>query len=250
VIREGGEPTFERTVTQGNGTCIATGAAIDGDYIKSESRAGRMSQRLMAIVAKGTKGKSYLPASHDAVTAAECMEPAWKPEGQNPKKLTGGTVHVYGLNEWWKLFTMRQLVALTTFSDLLPEVAEEVRVNAVAANMIADGIRLRDGGAGADAYADTVYTYLAFTIDKCADYWSSVCTWNNSSEAMRGTFGRQAIQMSWDFAEANPFSASTGNWMAKVVEVAKVLERVPALVGGGGHCSEMRGRQSARCRAL
>ena len=101
---------------------------------------------------------------------------------------------MYGLDEWWKLFTPRQLVALTTFSDLLSEVRELVRDDALSAGVSDDGTRLRDGGSGAAAYADAVVTYLAFAVDKCADYWSTICTWHNSGEKMRNTFGRQAIR--------------------------------------------------------
>ena len=98
--------------------------------------------------------------------------------------------------------------------------------------MADDGVRLKDGGCGAKAYSDAVVTYLAFVVDKCADYWSTICTWNTPGEKMRNTFGRQAIPMTWDLAECNPFSSSTGNWMAMVTWVRKALEHLPAGVSG------------------
>lgn len=228
-IHEGGEPSHERTVQRGNGTCIATGAAISGDYIKAESRAGRMGERLLAIVAEGSGGRAYVaPRSEDEV-AARVGEPPWKPAGRNPEKLTGGTVHVYGLDEWWKLFAPRQLLALTTFSDLLQEVHDSVQADAVLRGMAADGVRLRDGGTGGTAYADAVVTYLGFAIDKSADYWSTLCTWISSLGAIRNTFARQAIPMSWDWAEANPFSSSSGNWLGMLSWIKKAVEHLPAL---------------------
>jgi putative DNA methylase len=227
-IREGGQPKFDRTVDRGNGTCIATGAAIPGDYIKSESRAGRMKQQLLAVVAEGDRGRVYLAPSHADIRAADTGEPPWKPQGRNPEKLTGGTVFVYGLDEWWKLFTPRQLIALTAFSDLLATVHERVVNDAEAAGFAPESTRLRDGGAGSVAYADAIVTYLAFVIDKCADYWSTICSWHNSKELIRNTFGRQAIPMTWDFVECNPFSASTGNWMAMVDWVCKATQHLPA----------------------
>lgn len=121
-IRTGGEPTHERTVNRGKGICLATGSAITGDYIKSESRAGRMGQELLAIVAEGDRKQIYCAPTREQQTAGEVDLPSWLPEGRNPEKLTGGTVYVYGIDEWWKLFTPRQLVAVTTFSDLLHEV--------------------------------------------------------------------------------------------------------------------------------
>lgn len=99
-IRTGGEPTFERTVDRGNGKCVATGATIDGDYIKAESRAGRMGQQLLAVVAEGNRGRTYCVARAEDSTAAIGHEPLWRPEGRNPEKLTGGTVYVYGLGGW------------------------------------------------------------------------------------------------------------------------------------------------------
>ncbi|MCY3849335.1 MAG: DUF1156 domain-containing protein [Acidimicrobiaceae bacterium] len=244
-IREGGEPIYERTVNRGNGTCLATGSAIPGDYIKSESRTGRMGQVLMAVVAEGKRGRSYRPVDRVDSDAANCGEPRWKPEGRNPRKLTGGTVYVYGLDEWWKLFTSRQLTALVTFSDLVGNVAERVEKDANAAGLADDGVRLRDGGQGATAYSDAVVTYLAFVVDKCADYWSSICTWHSSGEKMRNTFGRQAIPMSWDFAECNPFSTSTGNWMAMVDWAAKAVAHVPAH-GSSGEARQRDARARVR----
>ena len=223
-IREGGEPRYPRTVTRGRGVCIATGAAIPGDYIKSESRAGRMGAQLLAVVAEGRpRGRVYLPPTE----LPEPCAPAWRPQGRNPKKLTGGTVYVYGLDEWWKLFTSRQLVALTTFSDLLAEVRERVRADALDAGMEDERLRIHDGGFGADAYADAVVTYLAFVVDKCADYWSALCSWHNSGEKMRNTFGRQAIPMVWDYAESNPFSRSSGNWLGQVAWAQKAVAAAP-----------------------
>lgn len=192
-----------------------------------------MGAQLLAVVAESpTTGRVYCRPDDVQSAAAEELAPPWKPEGRNPEKLTGGTVFVYGLDEWWKLFSTRQLVALTTFSDLLAEVRARVMVDAIRGGLSTDGTRLRDGGRGAEAYADAIVTYLSFVIDKCADYWSSLCSWHNSKELIRNTFGRQAIPMAWDFVECNPFSTSTGNWMAMVDWVRKAVDQLPAGVEG------------------
>ncbi len=234
AVREGGEPTVERTVNRGNGTCIATGAAIPVSYIKAEGTAGRMGHELIAVVAEGQQGRRYLAPRPSDSAAADSGSPRWKPETALPDQGLGFRVQAYGTDEWHKLFTPRQLTALTTLSDLLGEVAQMARSDAVSAGLAADESRLRDGGSGADAYADAVVTYLAFAVDKCADYWSTICTWHNSGEKMRNTFGRQAIPMTWDFAECNPFSGSTGNWMAMVDWIVKALGHVPGSASGGG----------------
>ncbi len=184
-----------------------------------------MGESLIGVVAEGISGRVYLPPAKLPVVP----EPAWKPDqpiNQKSPKIVNGSG--YGFFVWGDLFTNRQLVALTTFSDLLGEVHVRVLADAKASGIDDDGIPLRDRGAGATAYADAVVTYLAFVLDKCADYWSSFCTWHNSGEKIRGTFPRQAIAMSWDYAETNPFSSSTGNWMAMVNWVTKVVANLPA----------------------
>ena len=226
-IRHGGTPTHERTVNRGNGVCIATGSAIDGDYIKAEARAGRMNSQLIAVVAEGNPGRLYCEATdQDAITAqVEIPSVPKNTVALDPRNIW---VTIYGLDEWWKLFTPRQLTALTTFSDLLSDAQVRVLADAAGGALIDDGVRLCDGGSGATAYADAIITYLALSIDKCADYWSSICTWHNTKENVRSTFGRQAVPMTWDYAEANPFSSSTGNWMAMVGWVHKVVAALPA----------------------
>jgi putative DNA methylase len=226
-IRTGGEPTHDRTVNRGNGTCIATGAAAPYAYIRECAASGKMGQALMAVVAEG-RGRVYAEATEEHERAgAHPPEPPWKPTaaiGRHPRNISPPP---FGLDEWWKLFTPRQLTALTTFSELLVEVRSRVVADAKASGL-AEGARLRDGGDGAEAYADAVVTYLAFVVDKCADYWSTICSWHNTGEKMRNTFGRQAIPMTWDFAECNPFSTSTGNWMAMVDWVRKAVDHLPA----------------------
>ena len=244
-IREGGEPSRDRTCSGNDGICVATGAAISLDYIRTEAKAGRMGMNLMTVVAEGKRGRTYCEPGHNHLQASLCEEPEWTPVLPLPHMARSISIQIYGLDEWWKLFTTRQLTVLTTFSDLLGEVARQVREDAIAAGVAADATRLRDGGDGAAAYTDAVATYLAFVIDKCADYWSTICTWSNSGGFIRGTFGRQGIQMTWDFAECNPFSSSTGNWMAMVNWVVKAIKHLPAS-GTNGAALQQDARERVR----
>ncbi len=229
-VRTGGEPALDRTAGRGSGRCIATHAAITSDYIKSEGKAGRMGTHLMAVVAEGERGRVYCQATDaDRETASVVLDLEL---GSLPDSPRAFTTPAYGLDEWQKLFTPRQLTALTTFSDLLTDVRKMVEADAEAAGMADDGVRLRNSGAGAEAYADAVVTYLAFALDRCADRWSTISTWEKTRSTVAHTFGRQAIPMTWDFAEANPFSDSSGNWMGQLDWVRKVLERLPAAVPG------------------
>ncbi len=232
-IRQGGDPYFVRTVARGSGRCIATDAVITGDYIKAEGRAGRMGQQLIAIVAEGNRRRVYVAPTPGHAESSRIVATKDPPRGRLPDKALGFGVQLYGKTEWWKLFLPRQLVALTSFSDLLSDVSAMVRRDAAAAGMAEDGVWLRDGGCGAQAYAEAIVTYLSFVVDKCADYWSSICTWNTPREQIRNTFARQAIPMSWDIAETNPFSDSSGNWMAMVDWVRKAVDHFPDSMGNG-----------------
>jgi putative DNA methylase len=231
-IRTGGEPSHERTVDRGNGTCIATGSAIPGEYIKAQGHSGLIGQQLIAVVAEGKKqGRTFCGPLEVDWEVAACDLPDELPAGKMSDHPQYMGTYRYGLDEWWKLFTPRQLTALTTFSDLLPEVRQRVIADAAASGVIDDGVRLRDGGSGATAYADAITTYLAFVVDKCTDYWSSISTWAQQG-FVGNTFGLQAIPMTWDFAETNPFSSSTGNWMAMVNWVQKSIDHLPASGSG------------------
>ncbi len=215
-----------------NFLCLLSGTPISGDYIKEEGKAGRMGARLMAVVAEGSRSRVYLAPTPEHEAVAVTANPTWKPAGEIPTRMTGGNCTPYGLTTWGDLFTPRQLVALTTFSDLVPEAIARVRADALPAGMADDGLGLDAGGNGATTYAEAVGLYLAFAEDKCSDYWSSICTWHNSGEKMRNTFGRQAIPMTWDFAEANPMCESSGNWMAMVDWSWKALAHTPANAPG------------------
>jgi putative DNA methylase len=241
-IREGGEPKLKETVDRGGGYCLATGAALPFSYIRTEGQAGQLGTQLIAVVAEGQRGRAYVSASPKDVSAAESTLTEVRLGRIHDNKRDFKTPN-YGLTEWEDLFTSRQKVALTTFSELLPEVWEKSRADAVESGFADDRNRLRDGGVGSDAYADAVTTYLAFAVDKCADYWSSVSTWAYQG-FIRNTFARQAIPMTWDFSETNPFSSSTGNWMAMVDWVHKAVLHLPA--SGSGRSAQRDARVRVR----
>jgi putative DNA methylase len=207
-----------------NFLCVMSGTPIEGDYIKAEGKAGRMGARLMAVVAEGERGRVYITPTQEHEAAALKAKPTWKPEGDIAARMTGGNCTPYGLTTWGDLFTARQLVALTTFSDLVQDARDQVQRDALAADLPADAKHLRDGGRGATAYSDAVAVYLSFLISKLADKGSTLCTWDAGPASnrtasgrsarvatVRVTFGRQALPMTWDFAEVNFFSESVGS---------------------------------------
>ena len=227
-IREGGEPSRERTCSGSGATCLATDAAISLDYIRAEAQAGRMGVQLMTVVAQGERGRVYCAPEHGHHQASLCEEPEWKPALPLPPMARSISVQLYGFDEWWKLFTTRQLVALTTFSDLLGEVADCVVADALAAGMAGDGVRLRDDGRGAHAYADAVVTYLALGISRLTDMCNAFCRWESSRTQVRNLFSRQGIAMMWDFAENNVFNDAGGDFRTSLGSIIRALERLPA----------------------
>ncbi len=208
--------------------CLMSGVPMGYDYIRTEGKAGRMGQRLMAIVAEGAKGRVYLSPSASQAEIASQAKPVWKPDCEMPKKHRNFQPPVYGMNNLGDLFTPRQLVALSTFSDLVGEVQEVICQDALKVGFSSDDTPLEAGGTGARAYAEAVSLYLAFAANKGANYWSTLCAWASPTQKMISTFGRQALPMVWDFAEANPFSSSSGSFEGGVEQAYKFLLHAPA----------------------
>jgi putative DNA methylase len=213
--------------SKGNFTCLLTGSAISEVWNRSEGQAKRLGRRLLAVVAESNERRriflSPTPEHEAAELTAEC---AWEPEGELFAKALGVRVPAYGMTRWADLYTRRQLVALTTLSDLVSEARELVLQHARDAGFSDDSIRLRDGGLGADAYADAVATYLAFVVDRAADYGSTLSTWLTDDSAIRSTFGRQTLSMTWDYCEGNFF----GNSSAALTTISKTISSVVELL--------------------
>lgn len=204
--------------------CLMSNVPVDYKHIRAEGKAGRMGAKLMAIVAEGTRGRVYLDPTPEAEAIADSARPTWKPDTPLPDNTRDFKTPNYGLMTYGDLFTPRQLVALTTFSDLVAEARQQVLTDARAAGLPDDGRGLEAGGTGATAYGDAVSVYLAFAVEKLTESHSTICTWSSApkNELVVSTFRRQAIPMTWDFGESNPFAESSGS-LKKVCEaVAKV----------------------------
>jgi len=127
------------------------------------------------------------------------------------------------------IFTRRQIVALTSFSDLVSLARDRVLADALAANVGKDDTPLHLGGRGSTAYADAVVTYLGLALGRLADLGSSIASWIADLGAIRNTFARQAIPMVWDFAECNPI---TDKWEGAVEWIVRCLAFMPTTRGG------------------
>jgi putative DNA methylase len=208
---------------KGGFRCLMSDTPIPYEYIRMEASAGRLSERLMAIVAEGDRGRIYLPPVPEMGAVLNKAKPTWLPNTETYGKCRVN-IGLYGMTTWDRLFTPRQLVALTTFSDLAQEARERVQRDALATGLPNDDKPLAVGGTGAAAYADAIVVYLGFLVSKLADKGSTLCTWDAGPSSnrtasgrsarvatVRVTFGRQALPMTWDFAEVNFFSESVGS---------------------------------------
>lgn len=217
---------------------VCKAGLVSGDYADDEANSGRMGSVLMAIVAEGKNGRVYLSANATETKNLQSEIYRYYEVNEIDNKVSHaqcrGTFasnaqgRYYGFHEFKDYFTHRQLIALTTFSELVSEAQAKAEADAVAAGMKNDHLPLRNGGDGARAYGEAVGVYLAFVISKLADRGSTICSWDSSREGLRNTFGRQAIPMTWDYSEGNPFSGSSGCFDNMLEWVYKCILEFPA----------------------
>jgi putative DNA methylase len=208
-------PEPEGTVGRQGAVCVACHVPVNLKYIREQGSDVGLGAQLMAIVAEGDRRRVYLPPTGDQEKAASVPEPYGAPETDLPEKALGFRVQAYGMEQHKSLFTNRQLVALTTFSDLVGESHSQIAHDAVAAGL---------GEEEARSYADGVALYLALAFSRTADLNNSIVTWSNSRDQARNLFARQAIPMAWDFVEVNPFGDAAGDFGISMATGAKVLD--------------------------
>ncbi len=208
--------------------CVCCDNIASDDYIKSEGMAKRIGTQLMAIVAEGKKTRVYLSPMQKHEDIASKAHPEWIPSQELAEDRRAIYCPLYGLTTIGDLFTPRQLLALTTFSDLVQVVRERVLVDASAANLPDDEQPLQASGCGAVAYADAVATYLGMGISRLSDICNALCRWEVTKTQVRNLFARQAIPMIWDFAEPNVFADAAGDFGISLGNLVKALEATPA----------------------
>lgn len=208
--------------------CPCCGEITTDAYVKQHGKGHEMGSQLMAVVGEGKHGRIYLSPDVEQTIAADVPAPESYPSGAMPENPRWFSPPAFGMTDYSDLFTNRQLTALTTFSSLVAEAQAKAEADAVAAGVVNDHIALSAGGSGARAYGEAVGIYLALIVDRLADRGSSICSWDSGYVKIRNTFGRQAIPMTWDYAEGNPFSNSTGSISSMIEWVAKCLIEFPA----------------------
>lgn len=207
--------------------CVACGSVASVDYIREEAIAGRMGAALVSTVAAGYRRRVYLAPDQPQISAAAVERPTSGVDGTILRNPRWFSPPAYGLTEFSDLFTNRQLLALTTLSDLTKEVRDRVVDDAISAGASA-GVRLEAGGVEAEAYADAVATYLGLGVSRTADLGNSLATWSSSRDQTRNLFARQAIPMAWDFVEVSPFAGASGDVAVATNTMARSIALLPA----------------------
>ena len=207
--------------------CPVCGEITTDEYVKSMGRKNQLGLQLMAIGYEGPNGREYYAPTEKQIDAASANASSELPLGELPNNTRWFSPPLFGLKNYTDLYTPRQLVLMTTLCDLVSEIKKVVYNDAVKAGFPDDGLSLAQGGSGALAYSEAISVYLAFVVDKLANFQSEICTWDNRKGNIRATFTRQAIPMTWVFAEGNPFSSVTGNYDTMLQDVVRSVRKLP-----------------------
>lgn len=216
-------------------TCVLTGAAISPSYVREEGIAGRLNARLLAIVAEAKQGRVYLPSTSQHEDIANSAKPSDVSdlEVEMPDNPRWFSPPGYGMRRYIDIFTSRQIVALTTFSDLVADVRKRVLTDCRAVGLLDNATPLRSGGTGTFAYSEALATYLAFAVSKSSTRSCSLAIWETGMGRLAGAMGRQALPMQWSYAETNPIAGAGGDIAGTAVSVAENLYNLG--FGSSGH---------------
>lgn len=244
AVRQGTGCPKKGTVTRSGATCLVCQSAVPLKDVRAAAQASGLGSQHVCTVAAGDRQRIYLEVDPEHLPTAEISRSEDAPSGDLPTNPRAVTTPNYGLTEWADLFTARQLTALCSFSDLVSEVREKVLADALAAGLPDDPTPLRQGGTGATGYADAVAHYLGLAVGRLVNRSSTQCFWDPGGGQVQQVFARPALPMIWTFAEGNPFSGSSGNFLGQLEYLLAALERVPAQ--GEGRVEQLDARQLAR----
>lgn len=203
-----GTPKLECTVGRTGAVCIVCETRVPLDYVRAEGRGKRMGAKLMAIATEGKRQRLYLPANSLHEKAADVAIPEDVPDAELADSTQGIRTAIYGMSRFSDLFSARQLATLSVLSELV----KEARIHALS-----NGAEIE--------YSEAIATYMAIAVSRLTDSSSTLSSWSSSSqnELVRGTFSRQTISMSWDYAEAAIFGDSSGSFYSQIIAIARAL---------------------------
>ena len=192
--------------------CLVCRSRVDIAYVRQQGAEGNITHQMVAVYALDGNWKTLLTPTDEHIAVAESAAPSAYPDGTVPKgsEALGFRINAYGFTKWSRMFTCRQLVALSTISGLIRNVWKQVA---------ADG--------NDPDYATAIVTYLALAFGRTVDHHSTFCRWRPNDRTAANTMSRPLLQMMWDFIEVNPFGPQLGTWKAQVENVADVVASLP-----------------------
>ncbi len=210
--------------------CPICGQITTDEYVKSMGKQHQLGIQMMAVGYEGADGREYASPTTSQIIAANVKPCSDRPVGELPNNTRWFSPPLFGMKNYADLYTPRQLLLMETLCDLVCEAREKIIADAKKAGMPDDGISLSAGGSGALAYSEAVSVYLTLVVDKLANFQSEMCTWDNRKGNVRAAFTRQAIPMTWMFAEGNPFSSVTGNFDTMLEDVVRSIRKLPCKI--------------------
>jgi adenine-specific DNA methylase len=222
------------TVSKAVATCLLCGSVVDAETTSSLFLAGRASEKMIAVIvhSEGTMGKRYRTVTEDDMRIFQDSEVQLQGKRKRlrrewgvdpvpdeplpPVGTLGFRVQRYNVNEWGDLFNSRQKLTLITFVEIVRD---------AYAQMVKEGYP--------HDYARAIASYLALGIDRLVDYGSVLCVLNpTGARGVVHTFGRQTLQMVWDYAESNPFNPLGAGWDTACEKNEKWIEHASLIKGG------------------
>ena len=215
------------TVSRSGVICPCCNMPVNFDYIREQGKANKMATRMAAVVAEGKRRKLYLRADAEQEAAADIEISDDIPTGEISYYPGCLNTNAYGLDRFELLFSNRQMVSLLELSNALKAVQRKIESDAIGAGYPNDHISLSHGGNGALAISEAIVVYLAFAIDRVANFANTATTWSSSNEKVMFLFNRQAISMTWDYPECNIFGNAVGSFLQVTEYIADCIKTFP-----------------------
>ena len=207
-VRKGSHPPAGGTVTRNGAICLQCNRSMNLKEIRQVARAGGLGSQLLCTIVKSNRGFIHIQVDDEQIESSKVDTPKEAPTDRI------ASVHRtpnYGIDSYDKIFTTRQLQTLVTFTDLIDETREKILIDS-----------------GDEHYTDAIVTYLSLAISRLANFGSSQCSWNSTAGGIRQVSAQRRLSMRWEYAEANPFSSSSGNFLSQIKYIAEAVARVPA----------------------
>jgi adenine-specific DNA methylase len=214
------------TVSRAIAHCLVCGSTVDDKTTRKLFQDGKSGQRMIAVVLHKQRnlGKTYRLATEKDIEMYKKAEkyleekrkklmdewgidpvPDEKMNTKDPNTVAG---RGYGFTKWGDLFNSRQKLALITFTE---------KVRLAYKKMIEEGYDKE--------YAKAVVSYLGLGVNRLAIYATMFGYWHNTRELVNPGMGRQALAMTWDYSEVNPFGGNA-DWQSAMDWILNVLSHL------------------------